>query len=116
MTQPKQREASFEEKTLINARVRERYDELRKNGKHGYFETLFKIVQEERQASSAAMLESLQSPEMVEELTRMTALMIAGQTKAAVTSNGFAIMGDQIIDCNELSKKVAQAIVERIKS
>ena len=37
---------TFEEKTRLNLWVQTRYDELMAEGKHGHYETLFKIVQE----------------------------------------------------------------------
>lgn len=33
--------------TARNARVKERYDELTRQGKHGHYETMFRIVREE---------------------------------------------------------------------
>ncbi len=35
-------------KTIINKRVQARYDELMREGKHGHYETLFRLVHEER--------------------------------------------------------------------
>lgn len=39
--------AAFQEKTQRNARVRARYDELMLEGKHGHYETMFRVVREE---------------------------------------------------------------------
>lgn len=36
-----------DEKTERNARVQRRYDELMAEGKHGHYETLFRVVREE---------------------------------------------------------------------
>lgn len=38
---------SRDSKTAINARVQNRYDELMREGKHGHYETMFRIVHEE---------------------------------------------------------------------
>lgn len=40
-------EDSFEEKTQRNFRVKARYDELMREGKHGHYETMFRVVREE---------------------------------------------------------------------
>jgi hypothetical protein len=37
----------MDEKTERNARVQARYDELMREGKHGHYETLFRVVREE---------------------------------------------------------------------
>lgn len=42
---------SFDRKTEINARVQARWDQLAGEAKHGFYETLFKIVHEEREAA-----------------------------------------------------------------
>jgi hypothetical protein len=38
---------TFEQKTERNIRVQARYDELMQEGKHGHYETIFRIVREE---------------------------------------------------------------------
>jgi hypothetical protein len=38
---------TFEEKTRRNFRVKARYDELSREGRHGHYETLFRVVREE---------------------------------------------------------------------
>lgn len=38
---------TFEQKTERNKRVQSRYDELMREGKHGHYETLFRVVREE---------------------------------------------------------------------
>lgn len=38
---------TFEEKTRRNFRVKARYDELMREGKHGHYETMFRVVREE---------------------------------------------------------------------
>lgn len=43
------------DKTAINAAVQARYDELMAEGKHGHYETLFRIVHEQRAAGAEAM-------------------------------------------------------------
>lgn len=40
-------EESFEDKTRRNFRVKARYDELMREGKHGHYETMFRVVREE---------------------------------------------------------------------
>lgn len=42
-----ERSADFDRKTEINKRVAARYDELMQEGKHGHYETMFKVVHEE---------------------------------------------------------------------
>lgn len=41
-------------KNQLNARVQARYDELRREGKHGHYESMFRVVQEELQRATAA--------------------------------------------------------------
>lgn len=53
---------SFEEKTAINRVVQERWDGLIREGKHGIYETVFKLVHEQRAAAVAAMLAAAQTP------------------------------------------------------
>ena len=36
-----------DEKSLRNRRVQSRYDELMQDGKHGHYETMFRVVREE---------------------------------------------------------------------
>lgn len=43
-----------EDKTERNRRVQERYDDLMREGKHGHYETLFRIVREEVEMALAA--------------------------------------------------------------
>jgi hypothetical protein len=38
---------TFEQKTKRNFRVKARYDELMREGKHGHYETMFRVVREE---------------------------------------------------------------------
>lgn len=38
---------TMEQKNERNARVAERYDELMREGKHGHYETMFRVVREE---------------------------------------------------------------------
>ena len=45
---------TFEQKTARNARVQKRYDELMREGKHGHYETMFRVVREEVEAALAA--------------------------------------------------------------
>jgi hypothetical protein len=40
-------ESDFAAKTAINKRVQARYDELMHEGKHGHYETMFRVVHEE---------------------------------------------------------------------
>ncbi len=47
------RTPTFEEKSAINSRVQKRYNELMAIGKHGHYETMFKIVHEERALAAA---------------------------------------------------------------
>lgn len=42
-----------------NARVQARYDELMREGKHGHYETLFKVVNEEVARLEARIREAL---------------------------------------------------------
>jgi hypothetical protein len=37
----------FHERTERNARVQARYDELMREGNHGHYETMFRVVREE---------------------------------------------------------------------
>jgi len=45
---------TFEQKTARNARVQRRYDELMREGRHGHYETMFRVVREEVEAALAA--------------------------------------------------------------
>lgn len=38
---------TFQQKRERNFRVRARYDELMREGKHGHYETIFRVVREE---------------------------------------------------------------------
>jgi hypothetical protein len=38
---------TFEEKTSVNCRMQRRYDELMRIGKHGHYETMFRVMHEE---------------------------------------------------------------------
>lgn len=38
---------TMEQKTQRNCRVQARYDELMREGKHGHYETMFRVVREE---------------------------------------------------------------------
>lgn len=38
---------TLQEKTERNFRVKARYDELMREGKHGHYETMFRVVREE---------------------------------------------------------------------
>lgn len=38
---------TFEDKTRRNIRTQARYDELMREGKHGHYETMFRVVREE---------------------------------------------------------------------
>jgi hypothetical protein len=38
---------TFEQKSERNARVSARYDELMREGKHGHYESMFRVVREE---------------------------------------------------------------------
>jgi len=40
-------DADAVEKAERNARVKARYDELMREGKHGHYETMFRVVREE---------------------------------------------------------------------
>ncbi len=42
-------------KIIINSRVQARYDELRAAGKHGHYETMFRVVHEQRADAVAAL-------------------------------------------------------------
>lgn len=46
---------TFDEKCARNARVQSRYDELMREGKHGHYETMFRVVREEVERARAAM-------------------------------------------------------------
>ncbi len=50
----------FKQKIQINRRVQARYDELMREGKHGHYETMFRVVHEERAAASQEMLHEAQ--------------------------------------------------------
>lgn len=52
-------EESFEEKTRRNFRVKARYDELMREGKHGHYETMFRVVREEVERRNARLLQKL---------------------------------------------------------
>lgn len=56
-----------DEKTAINKRVQARYDELMREGKHGHYETMFRVVHEERAAAAgqgrAELIEALRNLE-----------------------------------------------------
>jgi hypothetical protein len=41
---------TIEQKTERNCRVQARYDELMQQGKHGHYETMFRVVREEVEA------------------------------------------------------------------
>jgi hypothetical protein len=41
------------EKAERNARVKARYDELMREGKHGHYETMFRVVREEVERATA---------------------------------------------------------------
>lgn len=45
---------SFEAKTERNRRVMARYDELMQIGRHGHYETMFRVVREEVERALAA--------------------------------------------------------------
>lgn len=47
-------DAELAEKNERNARVQSRYDELRQEGKHGHYETMFRVVREEVEHALAA--------------------------------------------------------------
>ena len=49
------------EKTERNKRVQQRYDELMREGKHGHYETLFRVVREEVERKVAELLQGDQS-------------------------------------------------------
>lgn len=40
-------EMTFDEKTEINKRAQARYDELMHEGRHGHYETMFRVIHEE---------------------------------------------------------------------
>ena len=44
---------TFDEKCARNARVQSRYDELMREGKHGHYETMFRVVREEVERARA---------------------------------------------------------------
>ena len=46
--------ASFRAKSARNVRVRDRYDALMSAGKHGHYETMFRVVREEIEAEREA--------------------------------------------------------------
>jgi hypothetical protein len=47
-------EETFQQKTQRNFRVKSRYDELMREGKHGHYETMFRVVREEIDRLSAS--------------------------------------------------------------
>ena len=55
---------TMDQKTERNARVQKRYDELMREGKHGHYETLFRVVREE--VTHAVLLERRRA-ELLEE-------------------------------------------------
>ena len=50
------------EKSNRNARVQARYDELMRAGKHGHYESLFRVVKEEVEAERKRWLDRLNRP------------------------------------------------------
>jgi len=52
---------TLDQKTERNCRVQARYDELMRAGKHGHYETMFRVVREEVEADRSKRA-SLQSP------------------------------------------------------
>lgn len=44
---------TFADKTARNCRVQGRYDELMREGKHGHYETMFRVVREEVESDRA---------------------------------------------------------------
>lgn len=45
-----------DEKAQRNARVERRYDDLMTTGKHGHYETMFRVVREEIEGATIALL------------------------------------------------------------
>lgn len=45
--------AAMREKNERNARVKARYDELMVEGRHGHYETMFRVVREEVERATA---------------------------------------------------------------
>lgn len=45
--QPEAEVLSFDQKTARNCRMQKRYDELLREGKHGHYETMFRVWHEE---------------------------------------------------------------------
>jgi hypothetical protein len=62
-------EETFQQKTQRNFRVKSRYDELMREGKHGHYETMFRVVREEIDRLSASPPEPTR--EQVEELAHI---------------------------------------------
>jgi hypothetical protein len=48
-------DSMIDEKTERNRRVQKRYDELMAAGKHGHYETMFRVVREGTECACAAM-------------------------------------------------------------
>jgi hypothetical protein len=55
---------TLDQKTERNCRVQARYDELMREGKHGHYETVFRVVREEVEAEreqQAAQIEAMRA-------------------------------------------------------
>jgi hypothetical protein len=79
---------TFEEKCERNKRVQARYDELMQAGKHGFYESMFRVVREEverdrnasqrtEQQAGAAALQPSASAEPVQEVLSLLANLAA---------------------------------------
>jgi hypothetical protein len=50
---------TMEQKTERNARVQSRYDALMREGKHGHYETMFRVVREEVEADRQRIIATI---------------------------------------------------------
>lgn len=50
---------TFQQKTERNFRVKARYDELMREGKHGHYETMFRVVREEVERATKSQIVTL---------------------------------------------------------
>lgn len=82
----------FEEKCQRNARVQARYDELMREGKHGHYETMFRVVHEEVEAarqstapSAEDVAEAVRLAEWLNESARWDAPIPATNCRAAAS-------------------------------
>lgn len=47
---------TFQEKTERNFRVKARYDELMREGRHGHYESMFRVVREEVERANSSSI------------------------------------------------------------